>query len=386
MSKEIRENIDKLKNWKQVLREGIKKNEGVHFNKIMKFKKPNFDFEWNEAQRYPEFKNMGKDGWIELAQNGFIVMYSEIKDVLGNVDLDFDTLDIDKKNRFKKAIRVGKMELPIVVKFNNESYDLIGGNTRLSGLVNMGVDSPLWVVDLFKTTSVEYLNEQDNVENIFSDKLKCIKNTLEQELNKYDDENYDDRWIDIRQILRKISGYFEDGYFMADKDDNENKLNNFLKNLNYSNKHTYKMGEQTGILPDSNIVIYRATGDKTLFRGVSLKDWERIKSQGYIDSDMRGAILDSEGINLAQNPDTALYYLPHNKEGIIMAISPKNLDLYMLFDEYIRVFDVIPIENVIKISDVFIKNKLGSTLTTNTEKKINDIVDKIKTLNVSVDC
>lgn len=150
MSKEIRENIDKIKNWKQVLSEGMEKNERGHLNKIMKFKKPNFDFEWNEAQRYPEFENMGKDGWIELAQNGFIMMYSEIKDVLGNVDLDFDTLDIDKKNRFKKAIKVGKMELPIVVKFSNESYDLIGGNTRLSGLVNMGVDSPLWIVDLSK--------------------------------------------------------------------------------------------------------------------------------------------------------------------------------------------------------------------------------------------
>jgi hypothetical protein len=121
----------------------------------MKFKKPNFDFEWDEAQRYPEFEKMGKDGWIELSQNGFMIMYSEIKNVLGNVDLDFDGLDIDKKTRFKKAMRIGMMELPIVVKFSNESYDLIGGNTRLSGLVSMGVDSPLWVVDLSK-------NKMDN--------------------------------------------------------------------------------------------------------------------------------------------------------------------------------------------------------------------------------
>lgn len=162
----------------------------------------------------------------------------------------------------------------------------------------------------------------------------------------------------------------------------------FLKNLNYSDNHTYKKGERVGILPNSNsnIPIYRAWGDKTLFRGVSLKDWERIKNQGYIDSDMRGAIVDSEGINLGQTPKTALYYFPHNDKGVIMAISPKNLDLYMLSDEYIRSFNTIPTENIIKISDVFIKNKTGVTLTTNTEKKINDIIGRLKMINIDVDC
>lgn len=116
----------------------------------MKFKKPNFDFEWDEALRYREFEDMGKEGWINLAKNGYMVKYSEIKDVLGNVDLDFDTLEEPKKERFNKSIKLGKMELPIVVKFSDEDYDLIAGNTRLSGLVGKGVDAPLWVVDLTK--------------------------------------------------------------------------------------------------------------------------------------------------------------------------------------------------------------------------------------------
>lgn len=116
----------------------------------MKFKKPNFDFEWDEALRYREFEDMGKEAWINLAKDGYMVKYSEIKDVLGNVDLDFDTLDEPKKERFQKAIKIGKMELPIVVKFSDEDYDLIAGNTRLSGLVGKNVDAPLWVVDLTK--------------------------------------------------------------------------------------------------------------------------------------------------------------------------------------------------------------------------------------------
>lgn len=244
-----------------------------------------------------------------------------------------------------------------------------------------------------KTIIREFLNEQQEVENKLNIKLKCIKTTLKQELDKYNNENLDDRWIDIRQELRRIEGYFEDGYFFANRDDEESQMDVFLKNLNYSNNHTYKKGEQVGMLPTSNrgfnnseIPFYRAIGNKTLFRGVSLEDWERIKKQGYIDSDKRGAILETEGINLGQTPQTGLYYLPHNNKGVIMAISPKNLDLYMLSDEYIRVFDPIPIGNVITVSDVFIKNEMGGTLTTNTEKKINDMIDRLKTIDIYVNC
>lgn len=116
----------------------------------MEFIKPDFDFEWNEANRYDEFKNIGKTNWIKKAQKGSVIMYSEIKDVLSNTDLDFNSLENDKKTRFEKAIQSNKVELPIVVKFHNQDYDLVSGNTRLAGLVNMYNDSPLWLVDLSK--------------------------------------------------------------------------------------------------------------------------------------------------------------------------------------------------------------------------------------------
>lgn len=112
------------------------------------YTKPNFEYEWEEAIRYPEFEEMGKDGWLEVAKNGYLTKYSKIKDVLGNVDLNFDGLEEPKKERFNKAFETGKIELPIVVKFNDQDYDLVAGNTRLSGLVNKGIDPTLWVVEL----------------------------------------------------------------------------------------------------------------------------------------------------------------------------------------------------------------------------------------------
>jgi hypothetical protein len=116
--------------------------------KNIQYKKPNFEFEWEEATRYPEFVEMGKEGWIELANNGYTVQYSKIKDILGNVDLEFDTLLPDRKERFNQAYKSDIIEMPLIVKFSDNNYDLIGGNTRLAGLVSKNIDPTLWVVEL----------------------------------------------------------------------------------------------------------------------------------------------------------------------------------------------------------------------------------------------
>lgn len=116
--------------------------------KVIKYTKPNFATEWEEANRYPEFQDMGKEKWIEVANQGKPIAFSKIKDTLGNVDLDFDGLEEPKKERFKQAFEKGVIEMSIVVKFGEGDYDLVAGNTRLSGLVRNGVDPQLWVVDI----------------------------------------------------------------------------------------------------------------------------------------------------------------------------------------------------------------------------------------------
>lgn len=118
----------------------------------MKYVKPNLDHEWMEALRYREFEKMGKDGWKETASKNYtITNYEDIKDRLNNVDLDFETLDPDKKKRFEKHFEEGSIEMPIAVKFSDDDYDLLGGNTRLSGLIGKGINPKLYIVDLSKT-------------------------------------------------------------------------------------------------------------------------------------------------------------------------------------------------------------------------------------------
>jgi len=125
----------------------------------MKYSKPNFEHEWMEALRYREFEKIGKKGWIEVASNDYTIMsYSKIKR-LKNIDLEYDTLDEDKRKRFERAFKKGDVEMPIAVKFSENDYDLLGGNTRLAGLIEKGINPKLWVVDMTKKKEKQEVEE-----------------------------------------------------------------------------------------------------------------------------------------------------------------------------------------------------------------------------------
>ena len=159
----------------------------------IQYKKPNFEFEWNEATRYPEFEKMGKEGWIDLAKKGHTIKYSQIKDILGNIDLDFGTLEANKKKRFQQAFEIGTIETPIAVKFDENNYDLVAGNTRLAGLVDKGIDPLIWIVDL----TSEILTEKQ-------------KETLRTWFKRKGAPGKTGGWVDCNSPIRKdgkITGY-----------------------------------------------------------------------------------------------------------------------------------------------------------------------------------
>lgn len=118
----------------------------------LRYSMPNFDREWMEAQRYPEFVEMGKQGWIDIAKKGKVVSFSSIRKILGNADLSFINLEEPKKERFNRAFEKGQIEMPIAVRFSDTDYDLVAGNTRLAGLVKKGINPQIWIVDLSKNS------------------------------------------------------------------------------------------------------------------------------------------------------------------------------------------------------------------------------------------
>ena len=86
-----------FRNWTDSIQESKKKDpfglnayaqELARLREI-KYSNPNFDIEWEEAIRYPEFKEKGKNTWLKIANQGYTVNYSDIKNVLGNVNLNF---------------------------------------------------------------------------------------------------------------------------------------------------------------------------------------------------------------------------------------------------------------------------------------------------------
>ena len=133
-------------------------------NSNIKYTNPNFNTEWEEAERYTEFVEMGKEEWIKIANQGAPVSYSSIKDKLGNVDLNFDGLELPKKKRFIDAFNKGTIEMPIAVKFSGNDYDLVAGNTRLSGLVKQGVNPKIWIVDISKQTLNENASYKEHID------------------------------------------------------------------------------------------------------------------------------------------------------------------------------------------------------------------------------
>lgn len=186
----------------------------------MRYTKPNLEEEWMEALRYREFEKMGKKGWIKFAsQNYSITNFEKIEDVLNNIDLDYDSLDEDKKKRFEEAFENGEVEIPIVVKFSNNDYDLLGGNTRVAGLIKNGVNPKLYVIDMTKRGG-----------NGSSNMMKIEEN--DEETHEHDD----DMVTGVAEILKQIE----------DIDNRKSVFDNMIEkfdkeNVNYDEEEFSKM-------------------------------------------------------------------------------------------------------------------------------------------------
>jgi len=112
-----------------------------------KFVKPNFNFEWEEAERYPEFVKLGKDAWIELARKGRAVAINSAKGI-NNTNASnpesFKLLDPAKQKRALAQLKKGTVEMPIVAVYSDGHKELIGGNTRLTAMMAQDGQATVW--------------------------------------------------------------------------------------------------------------------------------------------------------------------------------------------------------------------------------------------------
>ena len=113
----------------------------------IKYTTPKFEEEWKEARRYPEFKRLGKDKWIELAKNGKPVTITSAKDI-NNTDADkpelFKTLNPEKQARALAQLEAGNVEMPIVALYSDGYKELLAGNTRLTAMMAQNGKATIW--------------------------------------------------------------------------------------------------------------------------------------------------------------------------------------------------------------------------------------------------
>ena len=122
-----------------------KKATDVAYNEA--FVKPQFDVEWDEAVRYPEFEKIGKEAWIKLAKKGKAVTIKSAKDI-NNTDAadpnSFKSLDKNKQARALAQLKSGDVEMPIVAVYSDGYKELVGGNTRLTAMMAQNGEATVW--------------------------------------------------------------------------------------------------------------------------------------------------------------------------------------------------------------------------------------------------
>ena len=113
----------------------------------VKYAEPQFDVEWEEAERYPEFRKIGKEAWIELAKKGKAVTIKSAKGI-NNTDAadpdSFKSLDAVKQGRALDQLKSGTVEMPIVAVYSDGWKELIGGNTRLTAMLAQNGRANVW--------------------------------------------------------------------------------------------------------------------------------------------------------------------------------------------------------------------------------------------------
>ena len=124
-------------------------------NEAVQYKAPKLDYEWKEAQRYPALAKLGLEGWKKLQGKRVNVRQLGGLQKIGNhtapdqntANKNLPNLEQGKVKRTQAMVKSGVVELPIVVKLPNGKMDLLGGNTRFTSLVAMGIDPDVWYID-----------------------------------------------------------------------------------------------------------------------------------------------------------------------------------------------------------------------------------------------
>lgn len=142
----------------------------------MKFKKPNFEYEWEEAKnRKNLFKS--KKHWLIVAQTGSLQKVDCSMNMTNTemcTDEPLEDLHPEKVSRAKEALKKGIVELPIVLHVEDR-YEVLAGNTRLKAMNIAKLPVYAWVIEMPNNTiedlAIDGYNENDLYDYMEESKL-----------------------------------------------------------------------------------------------------------------------------------------------------------------------------------------------------------------------
>ena len=169
-------------------RYGFKNHSNNRVNEAIQFTKPDAQYEWSEAQRYPYIKKLGFVGWNKLVNTGQRVKVSQfggIRKIRNTTALnqpmaarELPKLEPDKVQRAQQSLKMGKFELPIVMKTPQGTLELVAGNTRFTMMVAKGMIPDVLYIDAsaFKEDTIDYTQK---LTKMFDEKTRQEENKEE---------------------------------------------------------------------------------------------------------------------------------------------------------------------------------------------------------------
>jgi hypothetical protein len=120
----------------------------------------------------------------------------------------------------------------------------------------------------------------------------------------------------------------------------------------------FQVWEHPGLRPFPDGVMFaRKRGTQpieSVYRGMSVAEFEQARKRGFFQSDRRGVIADWEGTNASADPRDAVSYLPRDVPAVIVKLRVRAADKWFTIgaDQYLRTGAQVPFSQVEAVSPV----------------------------------
>ena len=206
-----------------------------------------------------------------------------------------------------------------------------------------------------KNTFIDkFKSDPELYDKVMASLKDAVKLTKDRATDAGDDIDEFGKWYVVKHFIER---FIQDGAAGMSRADINELMREFSAGMNIGEyRRGAKIGESSSLRGK-----FEAIGDFTLFRSVTMENYEDIQRRGYITTDCRGCIVpDEEGINLSDSPTTAFGYIPPGQPGVVLAIDPTGLELFMIgADHYIRTAVGIHKDYIIKVSDPVMRYASG---------------------------